>query len=89
MELTIIQEKECRLSDNEWVNFIDYLVTFINMPLSKKDSPFVRLGLCYMEALSIVRPDLVIEIKGTGIDCFYDNNNIDYLLHYLNGGVLK
>ena len=97
-ELTFIQEKESRLSHNEWMNFIHYLVTFLNKGLDRynrdergrfgKDSRYVRRGQCYMEALSIVRPDLVKEIKGTGIDCYYDNNNIKYLQHYLNGGVL-
>jgi len=92
MELTFIQERESRLSEAEWGSFIHHLVTFLDMGLSKynfgKDSPFVRRGQCYMEALTIVRPDLVKEIKGTGIDCYYDNKNIKYLQHYLNGGVL-
>tara|TARA_Y100000310_G_C20613326_1_gene779196 strand:- start:37 stop:318 length:282 start_codon:yes stop_codon:yes gene_type:complete len=93
MEFAFIQEKESRLSQNEWMNFVHHLVTFLNIGLEKynfgKDSRFVRQGQCYMEALSIVRPDLVKEIKGTGIDCYYDNKNIKYLQYYLNGGVLK
>jgi hypothetical protein len=61
------------------VSFSEYVVASAEYFRCEDD---VRIGQAYFNTLSVIRPELAEQIRGTDFDAFHDNNLLPKMLNY-------
>jgi len=69
-------EEESKLSNVEYDEFIKMFSNCL-------ENKHLRIGQCFMVALSKINRNLYDEIIGTEYDCFYDDNKVNKFLKYI------